>query len=104
MDNWDATYALGGTLMNRLKAKGKRNGVNIEIKVIEGNTFVDGDLDDTFDFKLHEQHLMAGTYLAEPKSMLNIFNNLQHHFFDGPVEVEINGELEEIPYEDNRIY
>lgn len=90
--------------MNRLIAKGKRSGVEMEVKIIEGNTFIDGDLEDSYDSDLHEQRLIGGTYYAEPDSMLNMFNNLKHYFFDEQVEVKMTGQLEPIPYEDGFIY
>lgn len=90
--------------MAKIKATGRRNGVLMVIEVIDGETFIDGEQEDVYDFFIHQQHPMGGTYYAEPTSMENILNTLTYHFFDSEPEIETEGSLEEIPYEEGRIY
>lgn len=104
MGSGDASFKLGVIFLNRLIARGQRNGLETEVKIIEGNTFIDGDVNDSYDAALHEQRPIGGTYYAEPDSMLNIYNNLKYFFFDRQAEVQVTGTLEPIPYEDGLIY
>lgn len=57
-----------------------------------------------FRDELEQHHPVAGTYYPETDTMLNAFEVLSRWFFDEPPEIKIEGELEEIPGEDDVIY
>lgn len=91
--------------MNRLKAKGERDGIKVEVEYIDGVILVDGDIDLYAEAELFTENPIAGTFYPGPQSMLNVHNNLKFHFFDNEdVHVEVEGELEEIPHEEGLIY
>ena len=62
------------------------------------------DLQKRFDELVKIQPAMGGTYFPDENSLLTAYNVLQHTFFDTLEEISVDGELEEIPYEENMIY
>lgn len=90
--------------MVKIKAAGKRNGKKLTIEVVDSVTYIDGEEDDIYDVLIHEQFPMGGTYYAEPDSMENILNTLSFHFFDEKPKISTDGEFEEMPYVEGRIY
>ena len=53
---------------------------------------------------IEKQPAMGGTYFPEPDSMLAAFNVLNSIFFDSLEEISVDGDIGEIPYEENTIY
>lgn len=53
---------------------------------------------------IKNQHAMGGTYFPDPNSLLAAYNVLNHNFFDKVIDIRVDGDIEEIPYEDNKIY
>lgn len=90
--------------MAKIKAKGKRKGVEMIVRVVDGVVYINGLRNDMYDWALHKQHPIGGTYYAEPDSMTNIANTLRYHFFDETPEFKTEGEFEEITYEEGKIY
>ena len=62
------------------------------------------DLQNRFDELIKVQPAMGGTYFPEPDSLLAAYNVLQHTFFDTLEEINVEGDIGEIPYEENIIY
>ncbi|TLQ07572.1 hypothetical protein FEZ48_06210 [Marinilactibacillus psychrotolerans] len=90
--------------MESLKAKGVKHGEALEVEYIGGKVFVNGDIDISYDVELFKKRPIAGTFYPGAETMLNVYNNLRNHFFDRQVKIEVEGELEEMPYEDDVIY
>ena len=53
---------------------------------------------------LREYHPVGGTYWPEKNTMLHVFNTLSDYTFDKLIEIDCDGELEEIPYEEGVVY
>lgn len=53
---------------------------------------------------LQQEHAVGGTYWPEKDTMLHVFNTLQNYTFDKLIEIDCDGELEEIPYEEGVVY
>lgn len=100
--------------MNKLEAKGKYKGSEITIEVEKK----DDKLHFLFDGKennllkrilkdlLSKRFPVGGSYCPPENSLLNAWNVLSYRFFDDPRKVimKIHGEIEEIPYDGDKIY
>lgn len=53
---------------------------------------------------LQQEHAVGGTYWPKLNTMLHVYNTLQNHAFDELIEIQCDGELEEIPYEEGVVY
>ena len=62
------------------------------------------DIQKRFDELVKVQPAMGGTYFPDKDSLLAAYNVLQYTFFDTLEEISVEGELEEIPCEDDVIY
>ena len=62
------------------------------------------DIQKRFDELIKVQPAMGGTYFPDEDSLLAAYNVLQHTFFDALEEISVEGDIGEIPYEDNVIY
>ena len=62
------------------------------------------ELQKHFDDCIARQPAMGGPYFPEPDSMLAAFNVLNSIFFDSLEEISVDGDIGEIPYEENTIY
>lgn len=95
--------------MGKIIAKGKKYGHDFTVE-FEQNKVLFNDNEDEFleeeFFKLLENpKAVGGTYYPPVDSLLNAHNILRYHFFDEPTEeITVEGELEEIPYEEGKIY
>lgn len=96
----------------KITAEGKRFGRTVFVEVEEK----DGDISIEFDGRqdgleeeyfrdlLGRRHPVAGTYIPEAGSMLNVANVLRFYYFDDPTPVDIEGDLPTMPYEEGIIY
>lgn len=57
-----------------------------------------------FDELIKVQPAMGGTYFPDEDSLLAAYNVLQHTFFDTLEEISVEGDIGEIPNEENTIY
>lgn len=62
------------------------------------------DIQKRFDELIKVQPAMGGTYFPDENSLLAAYNVLQHTFFDTLEEISVEGDIGEIPNEDNVIY
>ena len=62
------------------------------------------DLQKRFDELIKVQPAMGGTYFPDENSPLTAYNVLQHTFFDVLEEISVEGDIGEIPHEENMIY
>ena len=62
------------------------------------------DLQKRFDELIKVQPAMGGTYFPDENSLLTAYNVLQHTFFDTLDEISVEGDIGEIPHEDDVIY
>lgn len=99
--------------MTTIKAIGQYHEQTVEVMCIDmgdGLQFLfnmgkDPALEAVFRRILKERHPVAGTFSPEEESMLNVLNVIQYHFFDdAPSSVQVDGDIEEMPYEDGMIY
>lgn len=54
--------------------------------------------------EMKKRHIIAGSFSPEEHSMLNIKNVLEFYFFDEFVSLEVEGDIGELPYEEDVIY
>lgn len=98
--------------MVKIECTGKYLGVGLSICCVKDeedlffffNNSEDEILETEFRKRLKERHPVAGTYYPEENSMMNVLNVIQYHFFDSTPEVTIEGDIGELPFEENRIY
>lgn len=90
--------------MATILAKGNRKGVYMTVRVTPQGIYVNGMKNDLYDWAIYAQHLIGGTYIAEPRTAENALNTLRYHFFDEAPSIEVVGKTEGIPYEENVIY
>lgn len=98
--------------MGKVKATGIYLGNQISVEVTqEDGTLVilmddneSGELQKHLEQCLARQPAMGGTFFPEQNSLLAAFNVLQNTFFDSLEEITVEGEIEEIPLEDGKIY
>ncbi len=57
-----------------------------------------------FDELVKVQPAMGGTYFPDENSLLAAYNVLQNTFFDTLEEISVEGDIGEIPYEEDKIY
>lgn len=90
--------------MTEIVAKGIRRGVPMIVRVKGDVIRINGLQNDLYDWAIYAQYPIGGTYFAEAQTPENVLNTLSYHFFDEKPEIDVIGELEEIPYEENVIY
>lgn len=98
--------------MGKVTATGIYLGHRLTVEVTKENQTVivtfDGmdvpDLQDHFNELLEHQLPIGGTYYPDENSLLAAYNVLNTTFFDSLEHIEVEGEVEEIPYEENKIY
>ena len=95
--------------MGKITATGKKYGheltVEFDMKKVLFNGHEDELLEEEFFEVLENPKSIGGTYYPPADSLLNAYNILQYHFFDEFTEdIEVDGELEQIPYEEGKIY
>lgn len=91
--------------MARVKAIGKRNGIEMDVEVFmeDGSLLIsiDGDYDETFQEEFNELlknvQPIGGTYYPQPNTLLAAYSVLQLSFFDNIVDVEVIGDIGKIP-------
>lgn len=96
----------------KITAEGKRFGraglVEVEEKdgdiSIEFDGRQDGPEERYFRGLLKRRYPVAGTYIPEAGSMLNVANVLRFYYFDDPTPLDIEGDLPTMPYEEGVIY
>ena len=95
--------------MGKIIAKGKKYGfkmtVEFELNKVLFNGQKDELLEDDLSELLEHPKSIGGTYYPPADSLLNAMNILQYHFFDEPTEdITVEGEIEQIPFEDGHVY
>lgn len=99
--------------MPKITAKGKYLGVERQVECFpeDGSIVIelDGEFDEAaqtdFNSLLKTAPAMGGTYYPPEDSMLAAFSVLQSTFFDdSSVELEVEGDIGSIPYEEGVIY
>ena len=63
-----------------------------------------GIIEKEFREELNKCHAVGGTYYTLPKSMINALNVLRYYFFDGMPEIQVEGDIGEIPDEKDMVY
>ena len=53
---------------------------------------------------MKKQNPIGGTYYPPVNSALNVYNVLENYYFDKLISIECDEPLDEIPFEDGRIY
>lgn len=95
--------------MKKIAATGRKYGhkltVEYDMKKVLFNGQEDELLEEEFFELLENPKSIGGTYYPPADTLLNAMNILQYHFFDEPTEeIEAEGEIEEIPHEEGKIY
>ena len=94
--------------MTRIIAKGVKDGKPLTVVWEDGDMYFNVDQDyflqDELERLLEKPRAVGGTYHPPKDSPMNAWNILKQYFFDSPVEVEIDGDIGEIPYEEGVIY
>ena len=54
--------------------------------------------------EMKKRHPIAGSFSPEEHSMLNIKNVLEFYFFDELISLEVEGDIGELPYEEDVVY
>ena len=95
--------------MGKIIAKGKKHGfimtVEFEPNKVLFNSQEDKLLEDELLELLETPKSIGGTYYPPADSLLNAMNILQYHFFDEPTdEITVEGDIDEIPFEEGKIY
>lgn len=96
----------------KITAEGKRFGQTVLVEVEEK----DGDIDVLFDGMqdaLEEEYFMellerrfpvAGTFIPDVDSVLNVANVLENYYFDAFTAVDIDGDVPTMPSEEGVVY
>ena len=95
--------------MGKILAKGKKHGFDLTVDFEHNKVLFDGQKDKLLENELSEMlkrpKAIGGTYYPPADSLLNAYNILQYHFFDSPAEeITVEGDIEQIPYEEGKIY
>lgn len=95
--------------MGKIIAKGKKHGFKVTVEFELNKVLFNGQNDRLLENELSEMledpKPVGGTYYPPVESLLNVMNILQYHFFDDTAEkITVEGEIEEIPYEEDKIY
>jgi hypothetical protein len=86
------------------------NRITVEVVVEDGTLVIlmdekeVPDLQKRFDELIKVQPAMGGTYFPDENSLLTAYNVLQYTFFDTLEEISVEGDIGEIPNEENIIY
>lgn len=77
----------------------------IEVELIDDELIVEPEeYQERFDEMLQNPTPIGGTYYPPTNTLLAAYNVMKNMFFDKEPDVEVIGELEEIPYEEGIIY
>lgn len=97
--------------MTEVVAKGKIDGKDVEVRCMSDKNEIsflfngkeDKELEKTLKDMLRE-HQRIGNYVPKTKELklCAIFD--KRRFFDMPADVEVHGDIEQIPYEDGVVY
>lgn len=98
--------------MSKITVVGKFFGEQIEIECEKTNneiiTSVDGEenefVEEYLETLLSKRYPVGGSYCPPENSMLNVLNVLKYRFFDELISIKVEGEIEEIPFEEGKIY
>lgn len=94
--------------MSKIIAKG--DGITVTVEEHEGaiRILFDGEEDDFMLDKLNQDVIyappMGGTFYPEPGTMLAYYNALGAVFFNELEEINVTGDIGEMPCEDGLIY
>lgn len=97
--------------MGKITASGKLDNKQIKITAIEINNNIEVQIDGEeytkvfYDLYMDYIPAMGGTFYPDRNTMLAVFSVLTHWFFDdNKYEIEIEGDIGTIPYEEGVIY
>ena len=54
--------------------------------------------------KMKKVYPIAGTFVPDEHSMLNIKNVLEFHIFEKLISLDVHGDIGELPFEEGKIY
>lgn len=97
----DKVIASGMYLGNRIIVEAVKDGDSIKF-LVDG--IIVQDIQQDFEQRLNDAPAIGGTFRPEPNTLLAAFTVLESGFFEKLDSIEVQGELETIPYEDNQIY
>ena len=98
--------------MGKIIAKGKHltipvtlicENVGTEI-FVKFNNEVNELYEGYFFDRMNECHVISGNYIPDKDSMLNALNVCKNYFFDSEPTIKVEGDIGEIPYEENTVY
>lgn len=90
-----------------VKAKGYKGNTLIEVtaELIDGEIIIEPEeYQQEYKEMAAEQDPIGGSYYPDVNTLLCAYNVLENHFFDSLESIEVVGELEEIPCEENMVY
>ena len=98
--------------MSKITAIGKLFGEKIKVEcektngeiIISVNGEEDEFVEEYIETLLSKRYPVGGSYCPPENSMLNVWNVLKYRFFDELISIEVEGEIEEIPFEKGKIY
>ena len=98
--------------MSSVTATGKFMGQTVTVEAYKENgtirLLINGEYSPVaqtvFNDKVKTQPPMGGTYYPEQNTLLCAYHVLENSFFEELKSIKVNGETEEIPFNDNQIY
>lgn len=96
----------------KIIAKGQTAGITtiVECRIKDNKiTFLFDGEKNSFEEKnvrslMRQQKPFGGTYYPPVNSALNVYNVLENYYFDRLLSIECDGELEEMPSVEGRVY
>lgn len=89
-----------------VKAKGIRGGATLEVTAekIDNEIVIDPECYQDEYYRLAKiQRPVGGTYYPDENTLISAYNVLENHFFDKLIDITAD-DVEQIPYEADRIY
>lgn len=99
--------------MTTITAVGMFQGKEIEVVCVETDEkdhifFIDKGEDKTIEkiirSEMRKTYPVAGTFVPDEHSMLNIKNVLEFYFFDNLISIKVVGDIDELPFEEGVVY
>ena len=112
MDLWASGIVLGGLSMAKIITKGKwgNDVMTVICSEEDGQITVtfngqkDTFLKEILDSRMDVAPAMGGTYYPEEGTMLAYYNILNTVFFSKVIEMQVVGDIGQIPYEDGIVF
>ena len=112
MDLWASGVVLGGMSVSKIITKGKWGSEVMTVIcseedgqiIVTFNGQEDKFLKEILESRMDVAPAMGGTYYPEEGTMLAYYNILNTMFFSKVIEMQVVGDIGQIPYEDGVIY